>query len=157
LKQINRPLKSQAPQSKLELERERACAIQGLLDEGCYFKPKIDQGIGNAGLYDIEISLIENRIHMKISEESANVSDVQISLQSLRSLIKDYTLINESYHEAVKEANFAKLEAIDMGRRGLHNEAAETLKELLSESVETDIETARKIFTLIYVLHMKEF
>ena len=78
-----------------------------------------------------------------------------LPMSALRKLIKDYTLICESYHNAIRTASPSQIEAIDMGRRGLHNEAAEVLSEALGDKIKVDVETARRLFTLVCALHVR--
>lgn len=134
-----------------EIEHEKTVAITDLLRENT-FEPL---GL-NAGPYDVFLSIQENRLHSKITSAKLKGSlEVQIALSPLKKLIKDYFLVCESYFEAVKSANPYKVQAIDMGRRGLHDEGAEILKQLLSGKIEVDFATSRRLFTLICVLHIK--
>jgi uncharacterized protein (UPF0262 family) len=80
---------------------------------------------------------------------------VVLPLSPFRKIVKDYFIICESYYNAVREASPSKIEAIDMGRRGLHNEGGEKLRERLAERVEVDLNTARRLFTLLCVLHIR--
>jgi uncharacterized protein (UPF0262 family) len=80
---------------------------------------------------------------------------VTLALASFRGIVKDYFLICESYYAAIRQATPSQIEAIDMGRRGLHNEGSELLRERLSDKVEIDFDTARRLFTLICVLHIR--
>jgi uncharacterized protein (UPF0262 family) len=80
---------------------------------------------------------------------------VALAVQPLRGTIRDYFMICESYYEALKSPGPSKLEAIDMGRRGVHNEGSEILQEMLKDRVKIDFPTARRLFTLICVLHIK--
>jgi uncharacterized protein (UPF0262 family) len=109
-------------------EQERQIAIFDLLEEN-HFHP---EG-ASSGPYDLHI----------------------LSLSPFRSLIKDYFLICESYYQAIRNSTPAQIEALDMGRRGLHNEASELLQTRLSGKVETDLDTARRLFTLICALHWR--
>ncbi|MFO1242847.1 MAG: UPF0262 family protein [Rickettsiales bacterium] len=134
-----------------EIEHEKSVAITDLLREN-KFEPS---GV-NAGPYDVFLSIQENRLHSRITSEKLKGSlEVQIAISPLKKIIKDYFIVCESYFEAVKSANPYKVQAIDMGRRGLHDEGAELLKQLLSGKIEVDFPTSRRLFTLICVLHIK--
>ena len=78
-----------------------------------------------------------------------------LSLAPFRGVVKDYFMVCESYYAAIRTASAAQIEAIDMGRRGLHNEAAEILKQRLTGKIDLDFDTARRLFTLIMALHWK--
>lgn len=137
---------------KPEVEQERAIAIQDLLDEN-YFLPLCPNAREPFGLI---LSLDGDRLLFDIrDDEDRPLLTVPLPLLSFRRLIKDYFIICESYFAAIKTASPAKIEAIDMGRRGLHNEGATLLQDLLSESVEVDLNTARRLFTLVCVLHLR--
>ena len=135
--------------SSREVEHEREVAIADLLDRNS-FRP---EG-GGHGPYDLRLACVENRLALDISGPDYERRHI-LSLSPLRGLIKDYQLICESYYEAMREASPTQIEALDMGRRGLHNEAAEVLRERLAGKVETDLDTARRLFTLIAVLHAR--
>jgi uncharacterized protein (UPF0262 family) len=109
------------------------------------------------GPYNVHLSIEEGRLVFDIrSSTSDKKSKVVLSVAPLRGVIRDYFLICESYYEALKANNTPhKLEAIDMGRRGMHNEGAEKLVELLEGKITVDFPTARRLFTLICVLHIK--
>lgn len=108
-----------------------------------------------SGPYNLKMSIVQNRVVIKVKDAETCEHEVTFSLMPLRSLIKDYSIVCDSYFEAVKLAEPRKVEAIDMGRRGLHNEGAELLQELLEKEVVMDMETARRMFTLVYVLQLK--
>ncbi len=131
------------------LLRDREIALKDL-KAGSVFKPHGDEN----GPYSIALSIEENRLVFR--GENALGEDMPMMVLSLtpyRRLIKDYFIIVQSYDEAMRNGNPSKIEAIDMGRRGLHNEGAELLQERLKGKIEMDMSTARKLFTLICVLH----
>jgi uncharacterized protein (UPF0262 family) len=130
-------------------EQERQIAIFDLLEENS-FHP--DGAV--AGPYDLKMGLIENRLVLDISGPEYERRHI-LSLSPFRSLIKDYFLICESYYQAIRNSTPAQIEALDMGRRGLHNEASELLRTRLSGKIETDLDTARRLFTLICALHWR--
>lgn len=135
----------------MEAEHERAVAIADLLGDNL-FEPVGMQ----SGPYDVHLSIQEGRLVFDIAatqnEEKAKVA---LSVQPLRGIIRDYFLICESYYQALKASSPSKLEAIDMGRRGMHNEGSEILSGLLEGKITVDHRTARRLFTLICVLHIK--
>jgi len=139
---------SLAPSSR-DVEHERQVAIFDLL-EANYFRP-----VGaEAGPYDLVLALVERRLAFDVTGP-AYQRRLLLSLSPLRGVIRDYFLICESYYEAIRRASPGQIEAIDMGRRGLHNEGAERLRERLEGKVETDLDTARRLFTLICALHRR--
>lgn len=134
-----------------EIEHERNIAITDLVHNNS-FAP-----VGVAGgPYDVRLSVKEGRLAFSIKGKGRKKStDIVLSVQPLKSIIRDYFLICESYYEALKDASRGKIEAIDAGRRGVHNEGAELLRSLLKGKIEVDALTARRLFTLICVLHIK--
>ena len=130
-------------------EQERQIAIFDLIEENS-FQP---DGAGG-GPYDLKMGLIENRLVLDISGPEYERRHI-LSLSPFRSLIKDYFLICESYYQAIRNSTPAQIEALDMGRRGLHNEASELLQTRLAGKIDTDLDTARRLFTLICALHWR--
>jgi uncharacterized protein (UPF0262 family) len=138
-----------------DVEHERAVAIFDLLEEN-HFAPKAPVARGAEGPYNLHLSIKENRLVIDIRDTSdGEVARVPLSLMPFRRIVKDYFTICESYFAAIKSAPPSQIEAIDMGRRGLHNEGSELLRDLLAEQIEMDFDTARRLFTLICVLHIK--
>lgn len=134
-----------------EVDHERQVAIFDLLEKNVF--ALID---GFEGPYRIGLSLREANLVMAIaSEGESERTEVSLSMRPFRKLIKDYFLICESYFEAIRMATPSRIEAIDMGRRGLHNEGAVLLTEALDGKIRIDEETARRLFTLICVLHIR--
>lgn len=134
-----------------EVEHEREAAILELLKNNTFMLKDFDEGP-----YDIHLSLVESRFVFKAtSQASGKERQLILPVQALRSIMKDYFLVCESYFDAIKSGNCTKVEAIDMGRRGLHDEASERLQELLEDKVEVDFATARRLFTLICVASIK--
>ena len=134
-----------------EVEHERAVAIYDLLEENS-FAPCGHEG----GPYHLSLSIEDNRLVMDIrSVEDIRVAEVQLPITSFRRIVKDYFTICESYYQAIRRATPSQIEAIDMGRRGLHNEGSELLRERLAGKVDVDFKTARRLFTLICVLHIR--
>ena len=139
-----------------DVEHEREIAIFDLLEKN-YFEPVPREGqIVVEGPYLLTLSLIENRLIFAIADREKNhLVSHTLSLTPFRKIIKDYFLICESYFEAIKSATPQRIEAIDMARRGLHNEGSEILLERLIGKVAIDLATARRLFTLVAALQWK--
>ena len=134
-----------------EVEHERQVAIFDLLEENT-FRPVGDF----EGPYNLHLSIAENRLVLDIrTDQDGELTAVNLPLLPFRRIVRDYFTVCESYFEAIKTATPAKIEAIDMGRRGLHNDGSEVLRERLAGRVEVDFDTARRLFTLICVLHIR--
>jgi uncharacterized protein (UPF0262 family) len=132
-------------------EHERAVAIYDILEANSFALP----GHGG-GPYALHLALVENRLCFDVrTADGAPVVAHHLSLTPIRKVIKDYEMVCDSYYKAIRTASPAQIEAIDMGRRGLHNEAAELLVERLAGKVDVDFDTGRRIFTLIFALHWK--
>ena len=132
------------------IEQEREVAISDLLETN-RFKPKGS----TTGPYRLALSVKENRLIFDIARESGvRVGRILLSLSPFRRIIKDYFLVCDSYYKAIRTAPPSQIESLDMGRRALHNEGTELLLKRLSGKVETDFDTARRLFTLICVLHL---
>ncbi|MTJ79686.1 MAG: UPF0262 family protein [Telmatospirillum sp.] len=136
---------------KPEVERERAVAIYDLLEDNS-FHPVGDEG----GPYSLSLSLVDNRLLFDIRTEAGDPqSQVALPLAPFRTIVKDYFIVCESYYGAIRTATPSHIEAIDLGRRGLHNEGSALLRDLLAGRIEIDLKTARRLFTLICVLHIR--
>lgn len=130
-------------------EQERQIAIFDLLEEN-YFRPEGAE----SGPYELRMGLVENRLLLDVRGPDYERRHI-LSLSPFRSLIKDYFMICESYYQAIRNSTPAQIEALDMGRRGLHNEASDLLRTRLQGKIETDLDTARRLFTLICALHWR--
>lgn len=130
-------------------EQERQIAIFDLLEEN-YFHPDGAEG----GPYDLRMGLLENRLVLDVRGPGYERRHI-LSLSPFRTLIKDYFMICDSYYQAIRNSTPQQIEALDMGRRGLHNEASELLRTRLGGKIETDLDTARRLFTLICALHWR--
>lgn len=130
-------------------EQERQIAIFDLLEDN-HFHP---EG-ADSGPYDLRIALIDNRLALDISGPNYQRRHM-LSLSPLRGVVRDYHMICESYYQAIRNATPQKIEALDMGRRGLHNEGSTLLQARLAGKVATDMDTARRLFTLICALHWR--
>ncbi|HLJ20938.1 MAG TPA: UPF0262 family protein [Stellaceae bacterium] len=134
-----------------DIEHERAVAIFDLLEEN-RFVPTA----GHEGPFHLQIGLEEGRLVVEIRDtESRQLDRFAVALQPFRGIMRDYFLICESYYSAIRTASPSKIEAIDIGRRSLHNEGSELLRDQLASKVEIDLDTARRLFTLICVLHIR--
>jgi len=134
-----------------DVEHERAVAIFDLIEENS-FAPTA----GHAGPFHVGLSIEDNRLVLDLrSADDTALERILLPLAPFRSIVKDYFLICESYYSAIKRASAAQIEAIDMGRRALHNEGSELLVERLKDKIALDFDTARRLFTLITVLHWK--
>jgi uncharacterized protein (UPF0262 family) len=132
-----------------EIEHERNVAIFDLIEENCFALKD-----GPDGPYELLLGLRESTIVIDVTAP-AGTSEILISGRSLRGVIKDYFLVCESYFSAIKGASPARIESLDMARRGLHDEGAGLLAEVLETRVTMDEQTARRLFTLICVLHVR--
>lgn len=132
-------------QSKSDRDR----AIMDIIKENQFSHKHLE------GPYRLTVSIEQHKFRMCVYDRHEQVSEILVALQPLRRLIKDYQIICDSYTQFVQTADPAKVEAVDMGRRALHNEGAEALEALLPEAVTMDFETSRKFFYLIYVLQQK--
>jgi len=130
-------------------EQERQVAIFDLLD-GNYFQP----AEAESGPYNLKLSLIENRLALDIAGGGYEKRHL-LSLSPFRGVIRDYFMICDSYYQAIRNSTPQQIEALDMGRRGLHNEGSGLLRERLEGKVKTDLDTARRLFTLICALHWR--
>lgn len=134
-----------------DVEHERAVAIYDLIEEN-RFEPIGDNG----GPYALKIALVENRLVLEVTREDGSPVVTHIlSLTPFRRVVKDYFMVCESYYAAIKTEPPSRIEAIDMGRRALHNEGSTLLMERLKDKVDVDFDTARRLFTLICALHWK--
>jgi uncharacterized protein (UPF0262 family) len=134
-----------------DVEHERAVAIFDLLEENT-FRPVGHPG----GPYHLKLSLAQQKLVFGISTEKGEpVATHILSLTPFRRIIKDYFMICESYYQAIRSASPSQIEAIDMGRRGIHNEGSQTLEERLKGKIEMDFDTARRLFTLVCVLYWR--
>ena len=142
--------KSLAPAGP-DADHERKVAIFDIL-EGNTFRLVGHEG----GPYSVVLSLADNRLVFEVAEEDGTpVRKLMLSLTTLRRVIKDYFMICDSYYDAIRNATPSQIEAIDMGRRGLHNEGSTLLTERLAEKAEVDFDTARRLFTLVCALHAR--
>ena len=138
-----------------DIEQERRVAIFDLIEEN-FFKPQRETPDGYAGPYELSLSVQDGRLVWDINRENGeHLQTLILSLGRFRRPIRDYFAICDSYYQAIRKATAQEIETIDMARRGLHDRAAELLIERLEGKIEIDFPTARRLFTLICVLHIK--
>lgn len=138
-----------------DIEQERRIAIFDLIEDNT-FKPLRAFAAGHHGPYHLRLAVQDGRLSLRVGDESGNELESQLlGLARFRRPIREYFAICESYYQAIRKSTAQEIETIDMARRGIHNEAAELLLERLDGKVETDFPTARRLFTLICVLHIR--
>ena len=134
-----------------EAEHERRVAIYDLVEENSFTLAAHPHGP-----YRLKLSTADGRLIFDVTNEAdERLSLIGLSMSPFRRIVKDYFMICESYYEAIRTATPSQIETIDMARRGLHNEGSELLKERLTGKVEVDFDTARRLFTLVCVLHWR--
>jgi uncharacterized protein (UPF0262 family) len=138
-----------------DIEQERRIAIFDLLEEN-RFVPQRKHPDGYAGPYKLHLRVEEGRLALEIHRaDDSHLETLVLGLARFRRPIRDYFAICDSYYQAIRNASPAQIETIDMARRGIHNQAAELLQERLEGKIEVDFDTARRLFTLICVLHIR--
>ncbi|CZT34152.1 UPF0262 family protein [Rhizobium sp. 9140] len=134
-----------------DVEHERAVAIFDLIEENS-FEPLGHEG----GPYRLKLSLMDSKLVLVVTTEAGgDVITHILSLTPFRRIVRDYFMICESYYEAIRSSTPSQIEAIDMGRRGIHNEGSQTLMDRLSGKIKLDFDTARRLFTLVCVLYWR--
>lgn len=134
-----------------DIEHERKVAIFDLLENNFF-----ELENGPRGPYRLHLAIAENRLAFHVlAEDNSPVTSLLLSLSPFRRLVKDYFLVCESYYAAIKTAPPSRIEALDMGRKGLHDEGSHLLMERLAGKIRVDFDTARRLFTLICALHWK--
>jgi uncharacterized protein (UPF0262 family) len=138
-----------------DVEQERRIAIFDLL-EGNHFAPQRAQPDGYQGPYRIKLRVEEGRLAIDMfREDRSHLETLVLGLGQFRRPIRDYFAICDSYYQAIRQATPQQIETVDMARRAIHNEAAELLKARLAGKIDVDFDTARRLFTLLCVLHIK--
>jgi uncharacterized protein (UPF0262 family) len=133
-----------------EIESERGAAIADLLHENSFAPAS-----GQTGPFALHLAVEENRLLIEVNGADRSSEAIQLGLGPFRRIVKDYFVICESYYDSVRRHNLNQVEAIDAGRRALHNEGASLLIEQLAGKVAIDHDTGRRLFTLICVLHLR--
>ena len=137
--------------SNSDIEHERAVAVYDLIEENSFAPVGHDDGP-----YALTLGITENRLVLDIRRENGKpVIAHLLSLSPFKRIVKDYFLICDSYYAAIRTATPDRIEAIDMGRRGLHDEGSRILQDAIKSKVKVDFDTARRLFTLLCVLHWK--
>ena len=141
-----------------EVEHERTIAIYDLLEENTFLpldgsgSPLASYGVG----FRLYLGIEENRLRFDIRDAAdSHIARIVQPITPFRRLVRDYFQICESYYDAIKRLTPSQIEAIDMGRRGLHNDGSQMLMDRLADKVEIDFNTARRLFTLMCVLHIR--
>jgi len=136
--------------SEIELERHRA--LSDLLAENSFDVQKDNM----FGPYHLELNLIERHLHFQtLCTQTQNISIIEIPLSPFKKIVRDYFMICEVFYDTAKKGLHSKLEAIDMARRGLHDEGAEILRKHIKNKITLDKQTSRRLFTLICILHIR--
>jgi len=133
-----------------EIEHERAAAIADLLHANSFAPAS-----GQAGPFNLHLAVEENRLAIEVGGADGAIETIQLPLGPFRRIVKDYFVVCESYYDSVRRHNLGQIEAIDAGRRSLHNEGAALLIEQLAGKAAIDHNTGRRLFTLICVLHLR--
>ena len=137
---------------KPEVEHERAVAIFDLLEDNS-FEPV---GFLEDGPFNLHLSAEEGRLSFDIrTQDGVGLTRVALPLSPFKTIVRDYFMVCESYYNAIRRSTPAQIEALDMGRRGLHNEGSALLRERLAGKIDIDHTTARRLFTLVCVLHIR--
>ena len=145
---------SNLPPPTPEIEQERKVAIFDLLENNCFTLPDREGRTVPEGPYKLNLAIRDKRLVFDVATEAdEKAAEFHLSLGPFRQVVKDYFQICESYYQAVKTLPPSQIETIDMARRGIHNEGSRVLQERLGGKVDVDTDTARRLFTLICVLH----
>ncbi len=137
-----------------DIEQERKIAIFDLLEKNEF--RVIDESKTAIGPFHLTLSIADNRLVFDIADHQERQCAVfALSMSPLRRIVKDYFMVCDSYFQAIRSASPSQIEVIDMGRRGLHNDGSDVLLERLKGKIEVDFDTARRLFTLICVLHWR--
>ncbi len=145
---------SALPPPTPEIEQERRVAVFDLLEDNSFTLPPREDREIDPGPYHLTLAIRDRRLVFDVRTEAEDaVAEFHLSLGPFRQTVKDYFQICESYYDAVKRLPPSQIEAIDMARRGIHNEGARVLEERLDGKAKVDLDTSRRLFTLICVLH----
>lgn len=133
-----------------DIEHERAVAIYDLVEDNSFALVGHD-----GGPYALRLAILEQRLCFEVAEKEEVVMTHLLSLTPFRRIVRDYWMMCDSYYKAIRTASPHQIETVDMARRSVHNEGSEVLRERLEGKIEVDFTTARRLFTLISVLHWK--
>ena len=135
-----------------EIEQERKSAVFDLLNNGRFKLYNKNE----TGPYKINIKILEWKLLLRVIDFfDDSITDLKISISGIRRIIRDYQIVCDNYVEAIKTAPLKKIEAIDIGRRTIHDEGAGMLLEVFKEKVELDMDAARRLFTLVSIISIK--
>ena len=138
-----------------DVEQERRIAIFDLLEDN-HFAPARAHADGYAGPYRLKLQSEEGRLGLHLHrQDGSHLETLVLALGRFRRPIRDYFAICDSYYQAIRSSTPQQIETVDMARRGLHNDAAEMLRDRLAGKIDVDFDTARRLFTLICVLHIR--
>jgi uncharacterized protein (UPF0262 family) len=138
-----------------DVEREREAALRDLAEDS-QFVPCRAATAGHAGPWSLRLSLPDTRLSIELTDgEGSSAGTIGLGLARFRRVVREYFAICDSYYKALRQASAGELETLDMARRAIHDRAARHLLEALEGKVETDFATARRLFTLICVLHIR--
>jgi uncharacterized protein (UPF0262 family) len=144
------------PAPTAEIEHERRIAIFDLIEDNAFGLPDSAGRVTPEGPYALTLSIKDRRLVFDVkTQDGTPAAQFHLSMSPMRQVIKDYFQICESYFDAVKNLPPGQIEAIDMGRRGIHNEGSDQLQERLAGKIEINTTTARRLFTLVCVLHFR--
>jgi len=133
-----------------EVEHERQVAMFDLLEANHFHLRR-----GPDGPYELHLGLKDATLILEVRPEQGEPVKLRLPVRPFRAVVKDYFFVCENYYNAIKTATPSRIESLDMARRGLHNEGSEQLKEALGDRIEMDDNTARRLFTLVCVLHIR--
>jgi uncharacterized protein (UPF0262 family) len=133
-----------------EVEHERQVAMFDLLEANHFHLCG-----GPDGPYELHLGLEDATLVIDVRPKAGDAVELRLPVRPFRAVVKDYFIVCESYYNAIKTATPSRIESLDMARRGLHNEGADQLKDALADRIEMDDNTARRLFTLVCVLHVR--
>jgi len=138
-----------------DIEQERRVAMLDLLEEN-YFRPERVHEDGYAGPYRVRLRVEDGRLMIEISRaDDSFLEGIILGMGRFHRPIREYFAICDSYYQAIRSSTPQQIETVDMARRGIHNDAADMLKDRLRGKIDVDFDTARRLFTLLCVLHIK--
>jgi uncharacterized protein (UPF0262 family) len=138
-----------------DVERERKAALRDLAEDSCFVPCRAAQA-GHAGPWSLRLSLPDTRLSIEVTDGAGkDAGTIALGLSRFRRVVREYFAICDSYYKALRQASAAELETLDMARRAIHDRGARQLLEALEGKVETDFATARRLFTLVCVLHIR--
>ncbi|MDE1467259.1 UPF0262 family protein [Aurantiacibacter sp. D1-12] len=138
-----------------DIEKEREVALRDLVEDNL-FRPLRAIDAGHEGPWLVHLAIIDGMLALHLTDRAGNAAGtIGLGLSRMRRVVRDYFAICDSYYKALRRASAQEIETIDMARRAIHDRATRQLQDALENKVETDFETARRLFTLICVLHIR--